>query len=77
MRTTRLAKKYKSLVDTGGTGNVTELSRETGPYRKVRFTRSTYTSGIDGTTVWNAQIKPVGWSPATPVINNIQATFRL
>jgi hypothetical protein len=58
MPDTALAERYKSLVDTWRTGNVTELSREIGPYKNVRFTGKNYTSGLDGKTVWNAQVQP-------------------
>lgn len=58
MPSATLAKQYKTLVDTWRTGNVTELSREIGPYKNVRFTGKNYTSGRDGETVWNAQGQP-------------------
>ncbi|WP_219414814.1 hypothetical protein [Pseudonocardia nigra] len=54
------AREYHRLVDTHGTGNVTELSRERGPYRRVRFTGEQYASRRDGTTLVNAQAQPVG-----------------
>jgi hypothetical protein len=54
-----LAERYKHLVDASGTGNVTELSREIGSYRNVKFSGDSYVSGIDGTAVWNTQVQPV------------------
>jgi len=48
------------LVDRHGTGNVTELSRERGRYRNVRFTGEFYASRRENTTVVNAQAQPVG-----------------
>lgn len=59
MGTLRVARQYKHLVDASGTGNVTELSRVTGPYQRVRYTGEYYLSGIDGTSVWNAEVQPV------------------
>jgi hypothetical protein len=59
MPTAQLAGQYKRLVDTGGTGNVTELSRDTGPYQDVSFSGAFYQSGSTGTAVWNVQAQPV------------------
>ncbi|WP_345606529.1 hypothetical protein [Pseudonocardia adelaidensis] len=56
----RSAREFHELVDTYGTGNVTELSREQGPHRRVRFTGKHYVSRRDGTTVVNAQAEPIG-----------------
>lgn len=58
------ARKLKSLMDTGGSGNVTELSRERGRYRTVRYTGEAYASRRDGSVVVNAQGQPVarGWA---------------
>jgi len=55
---------YKKLVDAPGTGNITELSREGGRFRTVRYTGLRYHSGSHGTTVSNAQAEPVarGWT---------------
>ncbi|CAO5258325.1 Secreted protein [Frankia sp. AgKG'84/4] len=54
---------YKKMVDAYGTGNVTELSREGGKYRTVRYTARNYASGRRGNIVVNAQAEPVvrGW----------------
>jgi hypothetical protein len=60
----RQARKLKDLVDRDGTGNITELSRETGPYQDVRFTGDHYASVRDETTVVNAQAQPVRHSQA-------------
>lgn len=60
MPDTRSAREFQELVDTHGTGNVTELSREQGPHRRVRFTGQYYVSRRDGTTVMNAQAEPIG-----------------
>jgi hypothetical protein len=60
MPDTRSAREFHELVDTHGTGNVTELSREQGPHRRVRFTGQHYVSRRDGTTVTNAQAEPIG-----------------
>ncbi|WP_322751476.1 MULTISPECIES: hypothetical protein [unclassified Frankia] len=58
------ARSYQQLVDTGGTGNITELSREDGRYRTVRYTGYQYVSRRNGTVVANAQAEPVarGWT---------------
>lgn len=61
----RRARMFKDLVDRGGTGNITELSRETGPYQDVRFTGDHYTSISEDTTVINVQAQPVRRSRAT------------
>ena len=53
------ARAFKTLVDVHGTGNATELSRERGRYRSVRFTGDAYASRRDGTVVANAQAQPV------------------
>ena len=54
------AAAFKRLVDRSGTGNITELSRERGPYRRVRFDGEHYVSRQEDTTVINAQAQPVG-----------------
>jgi hypothetical protein len=54
------AVEFKQLVDRSGTGNVTELSRERGRYRNVRFDGERYASRREDTTVVNAQVQPVG-----------------
>jgi hypothetical protein len=58
-----LAIDYKNLVDVLGTGNITELSREVGPYRNVKFTGKYYISGKAGTAVWNVQVQPIVPTP--------------
>lgn len=54
------ARQFHDLVDRPGTGNVTELSRDQGRYRNVRFSGEHYASRRDGTTVVNVQAQPVG-----------------
>ncbi len=68
-----LAKRYKQLVGEPGTGNVTELSRQIGPYRQVRYTGLLYVSGRDGAAVWNAEVQPTGNVPLA-VARNILRT---
>ena len=53
------ARDFHELVDTHGTGNITELSRERGRYRSVRYTGDVYASRRDGPVVVNAQAQPV------------------
>ncbi len=60
MPTPSSAIDYKRLVDRPTTGNITELSRESGPYRDVIFNGDNYLSGIIGSAVWNVQVQPVG-----------------
>lgn len=59
MPTHSLTIEYKHLVDAPGTGNITELSREGGPYRNVVFSGKNYISGIIGTAVWNVEVQPI------------------
>jgi hypothetical protein len=53
-----------ALLDVPGSGNITELSRERGRYRSVRYTGDAYASRREGVVVTNAQAQPVarGWS---------------
>lgn len=68
----RLAREFKELVDRDGTGNITELSRETGPYQDVRFTGDHYASIRDETTVINSQAQPLRRSrPATALADRV------
>ena len=67
------ARSYKALVDRDATGNITELSRESGAYRSVRYTGDFYASSLDGRTVRNAQVQPVGWWPAAALLNSIRS----
>ena len=60
MPSTAQAVALKRLVDRPGSGNITELSREGGRYRNVRFTGMSYASRIIDNTVINAQAEPVG-----------------
>lgn len=53
------ARALLELLDTNGSGNVTELSREQGRYRTVRYTGAAYASHRDATVVVNAQAQPV------------------
>jgi hypothetical protein len=59
MPSARLAAEYKKLVDTPDAGSVTELSRNTTLYRKIDYSYSAHTSGINGSTVWNVQARPI------------------
>lgn len=69
------ATAYKSLVDAGGTGNITELSRDTGPYQAVKYNGQFYTSKLDASTVWNVEVQPVGAIP-TAFITSIFDQFK-
>jgi hypothetical protein len=59
MPSTAGAVELKRLMDQPGTGNVTELSRQSGRYRTVRFTGDFYASNREGPVVVNAQAQPV------------------
>lgn len=65
---------YRRLVDRHGTGNVTELSRERGRYRRVRFTGHPYASDRDGEVVVNVQAQPVARGPAGAVLAELLET---
>lgn len=67
------ARAFKLLVDRGGTGNITELSRERGRYRNERFTGDYYHSTRDDTTVVNAQAQPVGRTKTTIALAKLVA----
>jgi hypothetical protein len=69
----RSARDFHELVDTYGTGNVTELSREEGPHRRVRFTGRYYEDRRDGTTVVNAQVEPVGRAAVAAELEDLAA----
>jgi hypothetical protein len=58
-----LAAAYKTLVDAKGTGNITELSRDTGLYRSVKYDGQFYLSGLAASSVWNVEVEPVGAIP--------------
>src|SRR3954453_16994104 len=53
------ANDLKRLVDRPGTGNVTELSKEDGPYQDVRYSGWYYRSDVDGVTFRSVQAEPL------------------
>ena len=53
------ANDLKRLVDRPGTGNVTELSKEDGPYQDVRYSGWYYRSDVDGATFRSVQAEPL------------------
>lgn len=53
------ADQYKHLVDTQGTGNITELTRIEGTYQTVRYSGQYYVSGRYDTAVWNSEVQPI------------------
>ncbi len=53
------AAELQTLVDRPGTGNVTELSKEDGPYQSVRYSGWYYRSGRDGDTFSSIQAEPL------------------
>jgi hypothetical protein len=70
-----LAAEYKKLVDTGRTGNITELSRDIGQYRAIKYDGKFYNSGLDGTSVWNVELQPIGPIP-TAFVSGILDKFK-
>jgi len=65
------AAALQSLVDRPGSGNITELSRERGQYRNVRFTDQGYPSARDDTVVITVQIQPLAPRIPGKVLNDI------
>jgi hypothetical protein len=53
------ANDLKRLVDRPGTGNVTELSKQDGPYQDVRYSGWYYRSDVDGATFRSVQAEPL------------------
>jgi len=68
------AARFQRLVDRPGTGNVTELSRERGTYRNVRFDGTHYDSARDGITVVNSQAQPAGRTAGAIALAGIVST---
>lgn len=62
------------LLDADGTGDITELTRERGRYRSVRYTGEAYASGRDGTVLVNAQAQPVARGRAGLVLTHWSRT---
>lgn len=58
------ARELRALMDSPGTGNITEISREKGRYQSVRYTGLAYDSRQNGSVLTNAQVQPVarGWT---------------
>jgi hypothetical protein len=59
MPDTEAAQDLKRLVDRPGTGNLTELSKEDGPYQDVRYSGWYYRSDVDGATFRSVQAEPL------------------
>jgi hypothetical protein len=53
------ANDLQRLVERPGTGNVTELSKEDGPYQDVRYSGWYYRSDVDGATFRSVQAEPL------------------
>ncbi|WP_130293211.1 hypothetical protein [Pseudonocardia sediminis] len=67
-------RRLKTLVDTYGTGNISELTSSRRALRGVRWTGQHYVSMRDGTTMVNAQAEPVGRTAAAAKVAGIAAT---
>jgi hypothetical protein len=65
------ARQLQQLLDRGGTGNVTELSRERGGQR---FSGDYYRSTREGNTVINVQAEPVGRARAALALAELAAS---
>ena len=53
------AEECEHLMDTPGSGSVTELAREDdSPYKDTYLPVDFYTPGISGTAAWNVQVQP-------------------
>ena len=59
------AQRFKHLVDTPGTGNVTKLTRIEGPYQNVHYSGLYYVSGKYSTAVWNTEVQPISQLPTS------------
>lgn len=59
MADTSSARELVRLLDIEGTGNITELSKERGRYRDIRYGGPAYGSRNDGSLVITAQAEPV------------------
>jgi hypothetical protein len=63
MKDADLARCLQGLLDVNGSRNITELSRERGPYKSVRYDGAVFASERDGAVVSNAQAKSVQGVP--------------
>jgi hypothetical protein len=53
------AEECEHLMDTPGSGSVTELAREDdSPYKDTYLPVNFYRPGISGTAAWNVQVQP-------------------
>jgi len=65
------AGSLRELLDTEGTGNIIELSRERGRYRTIRYGGDAYASSRDGTVVATAQAEPIARRTSGLVLTTI------
>jgi hypothetical protein len=65
------ARELGVLMDRGGTGNITELSKDRGRYRRVDYEGAGYRSRVDGTVVVNAQAQVVVAGRSVPQLGEI------
>jgi len=71
-----LAEECKQLMDTPGSGSITELSRESGPYRDTPLSKDYYMTGISGAVVWNVQIQPFNSIPADIISTIVDDSYQ-
>src|SRR5690606_18840118 len=74
MPDTRSARKFHRLVDTHGTGNVTELSRGEGPYPRGRVPPHPRTTRRARTTVGPGQAQPARRAAVAAELESLAAT---
>jgi hypothetical protein len=65
------ARELRALMDRGGTGNVTELSKDRGRYRRVDYEGAGYRSRVEGSLVVNAQAQVVVAGRSVPRLAEI------
>jgi len=65
------AGSLRELLDTEGTGNIIELSRERGRYRTIRYGGDAYASSRGGTVVATAQAEPIARRTSGLVLTTI------
>jgi hypothetical protein len=79
MPTYAQAEECQRLMETSGSGTVTELARDPGsPYQNTMLLTAYYSSGISGTAVWLAQAQPftpVPFNVVTTVLNDAVPSF--
>ncbi|TDD87080.1 hypothetical protein E1202_17350 [Saccharopolyspora karakumensis] len=71
MSSSNYADALKRLADRGGSGNVTDLARETPGYDATKFTGQNYASQTHGPSVHIAEAEPLTGSPSTSTMRDL------